>query len=328
MSSAGEWCLIESDPGVFSALIKDFGVLGIQVEEICSLDSDSFKDLKPVHGLIFLFKYDQDMKTEGTILDQTTQSDIFFAKQVISNACATQAIINILLNTKHKDVVLGSTLEDFRNFTQCFDASMRGLALSNSKVIQQVHNSFSRQQVFEYDEKATKSEDSYHFVGYVQVNGRVLELDGLKSGPVDHGPVEGDDWIETVRPIIQRRIQRYTSDEIHFNLMAVVGDKKMMLEKKIEKLTTLIDGYNDAMEEEEQRVPLAILMESLEQCKCLLNDETQKRQRNQVENIRRKHNYLPFIIEMIRILAAEEKLLPLIEHAKEKVKPQKLAQNL
>uniref|UniRef100_H2ZHI0 Ubiquitin carboxyl-terminal hydrolase n=1 Tax=Ciona savignyi TaxID=51511 RepID=H2ZHI0_CIOSA len=318
MSSAGEWCLIESDPGVFSALIKDFGVQGIQVEEICSLDSDSFKDLKPVHGLIFLFKYDQEIQTEGTVLEDTLQSDIFFAKQVISNACATQAIINILLNTKHDDVILGSTLDAFKNFTQYFDAGMRGLALSNSKVIQQVHNSFARQQVFEYDEKASKSEDSYHFVGYVPVNGHVLELDGLKGGPVDHGAIEGDDWIETVRPIIQKRIQRYTSGEIHFNLMAVISDKKMLLEKKIEKLTTCIDGYNEDITDQDEKVPLEVLHNELEQCKRVLDEENLKRQRNQVENIRRKHNYLPFIIEMIRILAAEKKLLPLVELAKKK----------
>lgn len=43
-----------------------------------------------------------------------------------------------------------------------------------------------------------------------------------------------------------------------------------------------------------------------------------KRRRYQVENIRRKHNYLPFIIEMIRIVAGNEQLVPLIETAKAK----------
>lgn len=84
------------------------------MEELWSLDADSFKNLEPIHGLIFLFKWVQDDEPAGSIVQDSRLDKIFFAKQVINNACATQAILSILLNCEHADVKLGNTLSEFK----------------------------------------------------------------------------------------------------------------------------------------------------------------------------------------------------------------------
>ncbi|XP_033727620.1 ubiquitin carboxyl-terminal hydrolase isozyme L5-like [Pecten maximus] len=315
-TSAGDWCLIESDPGVFTELIKGFGCTGVQVEEIWSMDPDSFEKLKPVHGLIFLFKWQPESEPQDSIVQDSRLEKIFFAKQVINNACATQAILSILLNCDHKDVGIGDTLQSFKEFVQGFEPALRGLTLSNSDIIKQVHNSFSRQQMFEFDEKmAKKDDDVFHFVGYLPIDGRLYELDGLKDGPVDLGAIPGEtDWLTLVRPVLEKRMQKYSTDEIHFNLMAIVSDRRSVYERRVAELTARLQ--DDAMETDNIPTELSHLQE-------LIQEEERKTQRYKVENIRRKHNYLPFIMELLKILAEQKQLVPLVEKAKEKAAKKK-----
>ncbi|KAG0002231.1 ubiquitin carboxyl-terminal hydrolase, partial [Entomortierella chlamydospora] len=120
---AGNWCLIESDPGVFTGLIKGIGVSGVQVEEIYSIDKEILEELKPVHGLIFLFKWEgrSPANAPGPQAPIEYDSDsVFFAQQVIPNACATQAILSILLNSPNID--LGEELTNFKSFVSDFPA--------------------------------------------------------------------------------------------------------------------------------------------------------------------------------------------------------------
>uniref|UniRef100_A0A4W6F9A3 Ubiquitin carboxyl-terminal hydrolase n=1 Tax=Lates calcarifer TaxID=8187 RepID=A0A4W6F9A3_LATCA len=334
--SAGEWCLMESDPGVFTELIKGFGCKGAQVEEIWSMEPENFDNLKPVHGLIFLFKWQPGEEPAGSIVQDSRLDHIFFAKQVINNACATQAIVSVLLNCSHPDMLLGDTLTEFREFSQSFDAAMKGLALSNSEVIRQVHNSFARQQMFEFDAKSSaKDEDAFHFVSYVPVNGRLYELDGLREGPIDLGACNQDDWISAVRPVIEKRIQklycammtfwselitflfRYSEGEIRFNLMAIVSDRKMIYERKIAELQTQLTE-DEPMDTDQSSTFLSSIQSEIAKYQLLIEEENQKLKRYKIENIRRKHNYLPFIMELLKTLAEYQQLIPLVEKAKEK----------
>lgn len=96
-----------------------------------TLEDEDLNRVKPIYGLIFLFKWVADTEPRVTIKHQDADPELFFANQVINNACATQAILSVLLN-RHKEIELGSELENMRSFSMGLPYKDRGHAIGNS----------------------------------------------------------------------------------------------------------------------------------------------------------------------------------------------------
>mmetsp|Transcript_18944 Transcript_18944/g.60061 ORF Transcript_18944/g.60061 Transcript_18944/m.60061 type:complete len:371 (+) Transcript_18944:104-1216(+) len=351
-----EWCTIESDPGVFTSLCEEIGVRGAEFEEIYSLGPEAFVsvDVEKIYGLVFLFKWEKETDERPTV--DAADHGIFFAQQVIHNACATQAILSVLMNVQADGLDLGPHLKEFREFTANLDPGMKGLAVGNSEPIRRAHNSFHRQSSFEIvNDKDSKGEDAFHFVGYICHAGKVYELDGLKPGPLLVGEVEaGKPWAHVAREEVQRRIDRCApkdgaegSMELRFNLMAIIADRAQEARKSIERERFLRQRANislvsrgedlelmDEVDDDEAPADIpsfedlsaqdvAAVKAIVAQCTSTISDmeaalevEKKKRDKWAAENALRRADLVPLALCALRHLARKRQLMPALEKGK------------
>jgi ubiquitin carboxyl-terminal hydrolase L5 len=311
-----DWCLIESDPGVFTELLESLGCHHVELQELWSLDDDALL-LEKVYGLIFLFQWTKESQLAhaNAAFDVTGDDNnvnlpdgMWFGKQVATNACATQAILSILLNATtttpteegHNEIhqhhlELGKTLSEFREFTKDFNAQIKGVSIAGSEELRNAHNAFALPETLFDDDipkphkPKSKDAEAFHFVAYIPYQGMVYELDGLMPGPIAVGEIpssasassmtptttttsspsssSSSSWIAIAKEAIQTRMNHLPTEK--FNLMAVIQDKRM----------------NAAITPEDLEV------------------EQQKRIVWKRENERRRHNYIPLVVQLLKELA-------------------------
>ncbi|KDQ11206.1 hypothetical protein BOTBODRAFT_57534 [Botryobasidium botryosum FD-172 SS1] len=369
----GAWGVLESDPGVFTCLLRNLGVSGCEIHEVRSIEED-LDDRGPVHALILCYPWMQDhhRQDDFTDLDQT---NIYFANQLITDACATQAILNVVFNCPQIDV--GDRLAGFKEFTQEFSSPMKGLAVTNDPFLRITHNALARPSdiraanyaaAVDFDpnrprKKRKRSKDesdemTYHFIAYVPIDGKVFELDGLKSGPLEVGEIDADEtWIDIVRPAIRLKMKNCAvRGDGRFNLLAVGEDQYQRRWDELELLRRvkralerrLHEAYGPAWQEQVDPellestdtifpdppishtfdpsfgsllmpkqmaildLPVEDLVPQWNTCiasalpaKILLDEELDKAKAWASENIKRTHDYEPFIKAYISRLSAE-----------------------
>nr|XP_019047412.1 ubiquitin carboxyl-terminal hydrolase L5 [Kwoniella bestiolae CBS 10118]OCF26342.1 ubiquitin carboxyl-terminal hydrolase L5 [Kwoniella bestiolae CBS 10118] len=306
MEDPSGWSLTESDPQVFTQLLKDLGVKGLQVDDLYSLDEATLSTLKPIHALIFLFKYVEPSASdsEGTSGVEVDPLDtgVWFANQVINNSCGTVAALNAV-----SCFVLTPLAEELGNLRE-FGAGMESLDLghlvSSSPHIREVHNSFSKSSPFSMDPSAfpeREKEDAYHFIAYLPINGILYELDGLKRNPIMHSPVEeGGDWLNNARETVEGRIGTYPPGSLMFNLLCIRSSPLPRLQRQL----------NDPSTAQTEKY----------QIQDQLEHELSKSKRGDLENTLRRNNLLPVVFQLFKGLGESGLAGKAVEEARAKGK--------
>ncbi|GAD99852.1 ubiquitin carboxyl-terminal hydrolase, family 1 protein [Paecilomyces variotii No. 5] len=221
------FCEMESEPALFSVMLREFGVSGVKIQEVISLDDEIIASLhKPVYGLIFLFRW----REEEVDRQEASCPD---------GLCV--ALLNIVNNIE--SVNLGENLQSFKNFTTDFTPALRGDAINNFEFVKSVHNSFARKMDMLNSDLQLKNEArskrsrgskngnasadfeaGFHFIAFVPAMGKVWKLDGLERQPQALGPCSEEDWMDTVKPMVLSRMLEYEEDQIEFSILGVVRD--------------------------------------------------------------------------------------------------------
>ncbi|KAH8645651.1 hypothetical protein BX600DRAFT_162052 [Xylariales sp. PMI_506] len=247
------WVELESEPLFFQAMLQDLGASHLKITELFSTDEESLAALpQPVHGLVFLFLYDEHTET-GEERHECPE-DLWFANQTTANACATVALMNIVMNIP--DATFGPQLQSFKEQTSPLSSPHRGHALDTNDFIRCIHNSVARRvQLLGEDlalkyraedwekeqrkkSRATKGgkrgrgkgrnrkkntvieESAHHYVAYVPHAGKVWELDGLERLPLCLGDSHPSGWLQTAIETIQVRMAAGDFSNT-FNLLAM-----------------------------------------------------------------------------------------------------------
>ena len=305
-----EWNIIEKDPLIYTELIKNIGVKGIQVEEILSFDNLENINI-PIYGLILSFKYINNISYTPNILENWDK-DLFFSRQIIENGNILQAILSVILNNEDK-IEIGEILKEIKlNTIDMDDPVKKGLNISNNEKLRIENNKLKKKE---------KNDDIYHIISYIHFKNNIYEIDGLQEGPIlIHKNIEFNEWIKKLKPYLNERINLYINNEIEFSLMAIIPDKldklnknkdillykKNYIEEKIKgneiiKNEKGLEEYNE-MNKEQLKEKLKHLEMELKECENGINIEKMKINKYKEENERRQYNYTPLIFELLNIM--------------------------
>ncbi len=228
---------------------------------------------KPIYGLIFLFQFQDD---DPTAQEEECPPHIWFANQTTDNACATIALLNIIMNASSYrpgfGIDIGLTLQSLKNFSKVMTPALRGYTVGSHDFIRTVHNSFTRkmdminadlhmsnaitakaakQSKMTYKSDEFESEAGYHFVAFVPIGGNLWKLDGLERQPMNMGKCTDQNWLELATPLIQERMYQYEDNAVNFNLLAVCESPLEILKTELCNNIHTLESIEEALDKQQ-----------------------------------------------------------------------------
>mmetsp|Transcript_5826 Transcript_5826/g.17437 ORF Transcript_5826/g.17437 Transcript_5826/m.17437 type:complete len:230 (-) Transcript_5826:1601-2290(-) len=220
------WIPLESNPDVVTRYANELGVgPGFAFSEIFSLDLLDMVP-KPVLAVVLLFPLTDkivsaaDEREKQDTADESSSADVFFCRQTISNACGTIALLHSVSNNMDRlPMKPDSFFTHFVEKTKGMSPDEKAKQLEADNELDRAQDRFSK----EGDTSVPNPGEvvDTHFISFVHRDGQLVELDGRKSAPVNHGPTSADTLLEDACKVIKEKFMALDPTEVRFTMMAL-----------------------------------------------------------------------------------------------------------
>ena len=202
------WVPLESNPETLTEYARKLGMPeSVEFHELLSFEDWAVEMIPtPVKAAIFLYPLTSE-DIEAPLVDDSVSGDSFFTRQTIGNACGTIALLHVLANSSYTD---GSFVDVFVKQSQGKSFLQRGRLLEDSKELEALHSSVASGEADDVDT---------HFIAFIEKAGNLIELDGRKAGPVNHGACR--DFLPSLIQLVKTRYIETRPDEVRFSLIAL-----------------------------------------------------------------------------------------------------------
>lgn len=235
--SSSSWLPLESNPEVFTSFGRRIGSLPPEWSfiDVFGFDDDTLRTIpRPVAAAILLFPCTDSLyatralqkknllKVQASGRLTPAAKSALHIEQVKSfgNACGSIAAIHALSNA---DLSLAGPLAQFKESTSHLaTARERGNVLVASDIHGLSDESASDSVA---QTECPENGDTYlghHYCCFVSIGGHIVELDGTKVVPVDHGPISNDsDLLKETARVVREVFMSVEPERIDFSLMAL-----------------------------------------------------------------------------------------------------------
>ena len=220
-----DWPPLESDPAIFNDYFHSIGLKKeVFFKEMLSLvDYSAFLSISgPVLGVILNFSRNEKEKEE---IFKKEESVPYFMRQTnkLDNACGLIASLHCFGNAKNGKMNFesGSVLENFFEKVKNLNPMERAKYLENDEKFKKAHKAFSNKGQTNI-EKQVKNDYVGHYICFMNINGKLIEFDGIKEAPsIINEKIDDSNFLdETLKEILKRINNKVIKEQANVMIVA------------------------------------------------------------------------------------------------------------